>query len=508
MTVEQTSKVSTGVVGLDDVLNGGLPRDGSYLVVGLPGSGKTTLALQFLLAGRDAGEIGVYVSLSETEHELRAVAASHGMSLDGIEICDLQSVEPVEADEDGQYTFFHPSEIELSDTTKVVLDAVERARPRRVVFDSLSEMRLLARDSLRYRRQILALKQFFAQRDCTVLMLDVTGASAASDFQLESIAHGVVRLEQLDPEYGGQRRRLRVQKIRGVSFQGGYHDYVIQRGGLAVFPRLVAAEHGDTFTSDLASSDIPTLDAMVSGGLDRGSTTLILGPSGVGKSTLAAQYVRAAAARGERASVYIFDEGVRSWMARGEALGMGVEKSISAGTIAVTQVDPAQLTPGEFASLVRTSVEASGARLVVIDSLNGYMTAMPEERFLSLHLHELITYLNQKGVVAILVMAEHGIVGGLTPPVEISYIADSVFLLRYFESQGEVRQAIAMVKRRFGPRERAVRELTIGLPNAIEVGRELREFSGILNGTLAYAPPHLPAGDTSRSPSTADVDEA
>jgi len=454
-----------------------------YLVEGDPGAGKTTLALQFLLEGARQGEPGVYATLSETEEELRDVASSHGWSLDGISICELQTAEE-SLKADSQYTFFHPSEVELSETTRSVLETVERVKPRRVVFDSLSEMRLLARDSLRYRRQILALKHYFTGRSCTVLLLDYTGATTG-DFQLQSLTHGVLALEQLVPVYGRQRRRLRVQKVRGISYRDGYHDYVIQTGGLQVFPRLVAADHRRDFAPGAIASGVSELDALVGGSLDRGTSVMLLGPSGVGKSTLAAQYVAAAAEQGDRAVVYTFDEAPAGWLERGERLGFGLGKHLEGGRLAVCQVDPAELSPGQFSHDVRRLVE-DGVRLVVIDSLNGYQHAMPEERHLVLHLHELLSYLNQQGVLTLLVMAQAGLVGdGLQSPVDLSYLADTVILLRYFEAFGEVRKAISLVKRRTGSHESTVRELRIG-PAGLQVGREIKEFQGVLTGRLQY----------------------
>jgi circadian clock protein KaiC len=453
-----------------------------YLVEGDPGSGKTTLALQFLLAGVRRGEPGVYATLSETEEELRDVALSHGWSLDGITICDLQtSEESLKAD--SQYTLFHPAEVELSETTRTVLEAVERVRPARVVFDSLSEMRLLARDSLRYRRQILALKHYFTGRNCTVLLLDY--GTQPGEFQLQSLTHGVLALERESPNYGGERRRLNIQKVRGISYHEGFHDYVIRTGGLEVFPRLVAADHHLDFVRETVSSGLPEMDALLGGGMERGSSTMILGPSGVGKSTLAAQYVAAAADRGEKACIYSFEESPVSWVARAERLGMCLRRHEQEGRVGVRQIDPAELSPGEFANDVRRHVE-QGVRTVVIDSLNGYRNAMAEEKHLILHLHELLSFLNQQGVMTLVIMAQYGILGeDVSSPVELSYLADNVVLLRYFEAFGQVRQAISMVKKRAGVHERSVRELRIS-DQGLRVGRELREFQGVLSGQLAY----------------------
>jgi len=475
-------RAETGIAGLDDVLGGGFPRNRLYLLEGNPGSGKTTLALQFLMAGARRGEPGVYATLSETEEELRDIALSHGWSFDGITICDLQtSEESLKAE--SQYTLFHPAEVELSETTRTVLEAVERVRPLRVAFDSLSEMRLLARDSLRYRRQILALKHFLTGRDCTVLFLDY--GVHPGEFQLQSLTHGVISLERESPNYGGERRRLKIQKVRGISYREGFHDYVIRTGGLQVFPRLVAAQHHHDFVRETVASGLPELDNLLGGGLGRGSSTMILGPSGVGKSTLAAQYVSAAAARGEQACVYSFEESPESWMNRAERLGMDLVRHAQAGRIGIRQIDPAELSPGEFAKDVRHHVE-QGVTTVVIDSLNGYRNAMAEEQHLILHLHELLAYLNQQGVTTLIIMAQYGILGQeVSSPVELSYLADNVILLRYFEAFGQVRQAISVVKKRTGTHERSVRELRIS-DHGLRVGRELREFQGVLSGRLSY----------------------
>lgn len=477
-------RASTGIEGLDYILGGGFPVNRMYLLEGDPGAGKTTMALQFLLAGARNGEPGVYATLSETEEELRDVAASHGWSLDGITICELQTAEE-SLKADSQYTLFHPSEVELSETTRAVLDTVERVKPMRVVFDSLSEMRLLARDSLRYRRQILALKHYFTGQSCTVLLLDYTGATTG-DFQLQSLTHGVVSFEYLAPGYGGQRRRLRVQKVRGVPFRDGYHDYRITTGGLAVFPRLVAAAHPHEFKPGAVASGLPELDTMLGGSLDRGTSAMLLGPAGVGKSTLSAQYVTAAAERGDHAAIYTFDELADNWVGRAERLGLPLRRHVEEGRVAIRQIDPAELSPGELAFDIRRAVE-NGTRIVVLDSLNGYRHAMPEERFLLLHLHELLSYLNQQGVLTLLVMAQAGLVGEtLESPVDLSYLTDTVILLRFFEAFGEVRKAISLVKRRTGAHENTVRELRVGA-GGVRVGQEIKDFQGVLSGRLQYS---------------------
>ncbi|HVF42871.1 MAG TPA: ATPase domain-containing protein [Pyrinomonadaceae bacterium] len=479
------SRLATGSAGLDTILDGGLPANRLYLVEGDPGAGKTTLAMKFLIEGAARGEAVLYVTLSETKEELTAVAASHGWTLAGINIHELVPPENALLAEE-QYTIFHPSEVELGDTTKTIIEEVERTEPRRVVFDSLSEMRLLARDPLRYRRQILALKQYFAGRQCTVLLLDDRTATDA-DLQVQSIAHGVIALEHLALDYGAERRRLRVTKLRGSRFRGGFHDFTIKTGGVEVYPRLVVADHRHEFTAETISSDVPELDALLGGGLDRGTSTLLMGPAGSGKSSLAAQFVAAAAMRGERAATFIFDEGLTTYLKRADGLCCGLRAEIEAGRVSVQQVDPAELSPGEFAHFVRVAVERDGAGLVVIDSLNGYLQAMPDERFLTAQMHELLTYLNQRGVVTILILAQHGFMGtAMNSPVDVSYLADGVVLLRYFEAGGAIRRAVSVIKKRTGAHEDTIRELRLS-SGGITVGEPLSDFHGVLTGVPTYS---------------------
>ena len=477
---------ATGVKGLDDILCGGLTPYRLYLIEGVPGSGKTTLALQFLLEGARHGESVLYVTLSETEEELRAMARSHDWPLDGVTIRELvppeDSLQPAE-----QYTMFHPAEVELSETTRTILADVERLKPTRVVFDSLSELRLLAGDPLRYRRQLLALKQFFRGRRCTVLLLDDL-TSSARDLQVQSIAHGVLLLEQLTPEYGADRRRMRVLKHRGRRFRGGYHDYLIRAGGLTIFPRLIASEHRRFKQQEKLSSAIEGLDRLLGGGVERGTSTLIVGSAGTGKSSLAAQFACASAERGERAAMFIFDESINTLVTRMSGLGVALGRHYEAGDIAIRQVDPAELTPGEFANTIRTEVEEHGCKVVVIDSLNGFLNAMPGERYLTIHLHELLMYLGDRGVATLLIGAHQGMIGTqMLTPVDASYLADAVILLRYFESRGRVHQAISVMKKRGGAHERTISEFTFG-PRGIEVGDSLEEFRGILTGVPVLEP--------------------
>jgi len=439
--------------------------------------------LQYLIEGARNHEPVLYVTLSETKDELADVAESHNLSLDGITIYDLAL--PPDDIRDSEYTLFHPSEIELGETTKAIFHEVERVHPARVVFDSLSEMRLLAGDALRYRRQILALKHFFVGKACTVLLLD-DNTSLESDRQLESLAHGVVLLEQQFPKYGGPRRQLRVLKLRGVNFEGGYHDFGIDTGGITVYPRLVAANHPTTFKPEVLSSGIAELDALTGGGLDAGTAVLVMGPAGTGKSTIAAQYAAHAARQGKKVAFFTLDESRSTLLQRTSALGMDFARHIDSGHCTVRQVDPGEMSPGEFSVLVRNSVEQDDAKVVVIDSLNGYQQAMPGEDFLALHMHELLGYLRLQGVLTFLVMAQSGMLGPtMTSPVDISYLADSVLLLRYFEADGQIRKAISVVKKRTGGHEDTIREFALG-SGGLRVGAPLREFRGVLTGVPVF----------------------
>lgn len=475
-------RLITGIRGLDEILVGGLPSNHVFLVEGDPGTGKTTLALQFLLKGVRSGERGLYVSLSESEVELRAVAASHGWNLDGVDIFQLP---PGYVHPDDQYTVFHPSEVELSDITKSILERVEATNPQRVVLDSLSEVRLLAGEALRYRRQILALKQYFTGRQCTVLLLEDRTATKR-DLDVASISHGVISLEHMVRDYGPERRRMRILKMRGTRFLGGYHDYTIVTGGLQVYPRLVAAENRNGHKHEVVSSGIAGLDELLGGGLDSGTSVLIMGPAGSGKSTIASRYVGAAAEHGDAGLLYSFEESPGIMLQRAAALGFDLRPHIERGRIRVEQVDPAELAPGEYIDRVRAGVEEMNASVVVIDSLNGFMNAMPGEDTLPMQLHHLLTFLNQRGVLSILIMAQYGILGaGMQSPADISYLADTVLLLRYFEAGGAVKQAISVVKKRSGGHERSIREFQIG-PGELRVGPPLADFHGILTGTPEY----------------------
>lgn len=470
----------TGIAGLDDVLGGGLIPNRLYLLDGNPGAGKTTLSLQYLLEGARTGDKGLYITLSETKLELMAVATSHGWCLDDLEIVELIADE-AELDADSQVTMYRASEVQLGQTIKAVTEAVERVNPARVIFDSLAELRMQAQNSLRYRRQILALKQFFMGRESTVLLLD-DRTSEGSDTQLQSIAHGVISLEQMPLDYGNDRRRLRVSKLRGTKYRTGYHDFIIKSGGLDVFPRLIAAEHLEPFKRETIKSGVSALDDLLGGGPDRGTSTLLLGPAGSGKSTIAVQYAVAAAQRGDHAAIYCFDESIATLQTRMQALGIGFREGREAGQIRVQQIDPAELSPGEFVHTIRHSVENDGARVVVIDSLNGYLQAMPQEKFLQAQLHELLSYLGRQGVTTLMVIAQHGMLGpGISAPVDASYLADSVVIFRFFECDGRMKKAISVAKKRSGPHEDTIRELRFD-SKGIHLSEPLTQFQGVLTG--------------------------
>jgi circadian clock protein KaiC len=481
---ELERRVSTGIPGLDDVLNGGLPRGHLYLIEGDPGTGKTTVALQFLLEGLRQGEAGLYVTLSESRQELEIVAASHGWSLAELPIYEMAPLQD-EIDPEAQYTIFHPSDVELSDTITSVLKQVDSLTPQRVVFDSLSELRMLAREPLRYRRQILALKRYFAGRNCTVLLLDDRTAEG-SDLQLQSIAHGVLMMQSLDRDFGIKRRRMEVRKLRGSKFREGFHDYSIETGQVVVYPRLIAAEHKPGFIREYVTSGVKELDALLGGGLHTGTSTLMIGPAGSGKSTITMQYVMAAAQRGDHTAMFTFDESLATLLERAKGLGMDFESQVKSGKIEIQQIDPAELSPGEFVTRVRDAVSRKNAKIIVIDSLNGFLSSMPNEQALTLQLHDLLAYLGQQGVVAIMTLSQYGFVGAsMNTPIDVSYLADAVLLFRYYEVRGEVKQAISVVKKRTGGHERTIRELSFN-KNGVNVGEALRKFEGVLTGTPRF----------------------
>ncbi|HJQ37597.1 MAG TPA: ATPase domain-containing protein [Thermoanaerobaculia bacterium] len=472
---------STGVDGLDHILLGGFPRNHVYLLQGDPGVGKTTLGLQFLLEGFRNGETSMYITLSETKSELLAVGKSHQWDITGVHI--YEELVGEESIADDETTVFYPAEVELGKTIKAMLTEVDRIKPDRVVLDSLSEIRLLAQSSLRYRKQILALKQFFSGRNITVLFLD-DRTGDVNDMQLQSVPHGVVELERYTPLYGAARRRMQIVKMRGLNFRDGYHDFSIITGGVVVYPRLVAADHRRIVPLERLPSGITSLDGMLGGGVDRGTSTLIMGPAGSGKSALSTQYAIAAAKRGERVSMFLFEESLSSLFNRSESLGMQLHEFVDNGTIAVRQIDPAQLQPGQFAHLVASAVE-DGTRVITIDSLNGYLNAVPEEKFLLLHLHELLAYLGQNGVATFLVFAQQGLVGAMHSAVDVSYLADCVVLLRYFEAHGKIRKALSVVKKRSGQHETSIRDFMLS-DNGIEIGDALEGYRGVLTGIPTY----------------------
>jgi circadian clock protein KaiC len=477
-------KAKTGVWGLDNILSGGFSRGHVFLVEGEPGTGKTTLALQFLLEGANAGEKCLYITLSETERELRDSALSHGWVLDdGLQVFELLPPESL-LDSEQQQSLLYSSDLELGETTKEIFEAVERVRPNRVVLDSLSEIRLLAQSSLRYRRQILAIKHYFAQYNATVLMLDDLTAELA-DKTVHSVAHGVIRLEELAPAYGAERRRVRIIKYRGIKFRGGYHDATITTGGINVFPRLVASEYRSNFVRRRVSSGVAGLDELLGGGIEAGSSTLILGPAGTGKSLVAIVFLAAAFARGEKAALFVFDEELGLLFARMKTLGIDLEAMQRAGKLFIEQVDAAELSPGEFAHRVRKRVDEDEIKSVVIDSLNGYQSAMPEENSLILHIHELLQYLNRRGAATFMTVAQHGLVGDMKAPVDVTYLADTVILLRYFEAVGSVRRAVSIIKKRTGAHESTIREYRID-NSGLTIGAPLDGFQGVLRGVPVY----------------------
>ncbi|MEF7614029.1 ATPase domain-containing protein [Aquincola sp. MAHUQ-54] len=489
---------STGIRGLDDVLGGGLPTNHFYLVEGEPGAGKTTLGIQFLLAGLAAGEAGLYVTLSETSDELRSIAASHGWSLDvdGLELFELVTPDGLAAE--SEQSVLHPSEVELGETTRAVMAAVTAQRPRRVVFDSLSEMRMLAQDPLRYRRQILVLKHFFAQCGCTVLLLD-DKSSAGSDVQLHSIAHGVITLGQTAGTYGEDKRHLRIAKLRGAKFRGGEHDFKLDTGGLSVFPRLVAAEHGVPFQPRCLSTGSDQFDALLGGGLMSGSNMLLAGPSGVGKTTTAMACILAALRRGERAAYYLFDEGLGTLLSRCDALDMPIRDYLQNGQLEVHALDPAAVSPGEFSHMVRRAVDGSGVHVLCIDSLNAYLQAMTGSKFLLLQMHELLSYLNQREVATLLVLGQHGLFGEGNPDIDLSYLSDGIVLFRFFEARGRLLKAVASVKSRMAAHETTIREFRLQR-GGVEVGEALVDFEGVMRGVPTYrgAQPLLGDGESAQ----------
>ena len=481
----EASKARTGIAGLDDVLAGGLSREHTFLLEGAPGTGKTTIGLQFLLEGARAGERSLFIALSETERELREGAVSHGWDIgEPIEIFELVPPESL-IDEKQQQSLLYSSDLELGETTRQIFDAIERVKPHRVVLDSLSEIRLLAQSSLRYRRQILAIKHYFARYGATMMMLDDLTTEAA-DKTVHSVAHGVIRLEELAPAYGAERRRLRVLKYRGQQFRGGYHDFTIATGGVSVFPRLVAAEHHTRFSRDQLSTGIGEFDALLGGGVEAGSSTLVLGPAGTGKSLTALTFAMAAVARGEKAALFIFDEELGLLFDRMKGLGIDLEGARDRGELLNEQIDAAELSPGEFAHRVCATVNDKRVKTIIIDSLNGYQAAMPEENSLTLHIHELLQYLNRQGATTFMTVAQHGLVGDMQTPIDVTYLADTVILLRYFEAWGRVRRAISVIKKRSGLHESTIREYRIG-SNGLTFGEPLESFHGVLRGVPTYS---------------------
>lgn len=479
----------TGIEGLDEILRGGLPAGRFYLLEGSPGSGKTTLALQFLMEGMANGETVLYVTLSETAEELVTVARSHDWSIEQMNMFELAQAD-VALSFDREQSILHPWEVELSETIRLITDRVEELKPSRVVFDSLSEMRLLAQDSLRYRRQLLMLKQHFASRNITVILVDDMtgnpGGNIAKDAHLHSLCHGVITLERQTLDFGGARRKLQVQKLRGVDFVAGFHDFVIRKGGINVYSRLIASQHHTYVNGHHVPSGLAELDTMLHGGILRGTTTLITGPAGSGKTNIALQYIAAACKRGERAVIYEFDERIGTLLSRSKLLGFDFKTYIDNGLLYLRQMDPAETSPGEFASMMRCEVEQNGAKLIIIDSLSGYTASMPQEKELLLQMHEMLTYLNQQGVATLMINPQQNLVGSMaTSGLNVSYVADSVMLLRFFETEGRIRKAISIIKNRGGSHEDTIRELRID-SQGLRIGQVLDQFQGVLTGVPKY----------------------
>jgi circadian clock protein KaiC len=486
MEPNATSTCTVGIEGLDEILNGGLPRNRLYVVQGDPGVGKTTMAILFLLDGLKKGEKGFYITLSETKEELEQTAASHGWSLEGLEILELSTIEKrlhtLSPD-----TIFHSSEIELNRTTDFFIEEIDKIKPARLVLDSLAELRLMSETPLRYRRQMLALKQYFATRKATVLLLD--DMTEHRDLQVQSIAHGVIAMDMVSPNFGPERRRVRVIKVRGVNFRGGYHDYVMRRGGIDVFPRLVASSYSGKRVAGEASTGLKELDQVLGGGITRGTSTLLIGPAGVGKSTFASQIVSAAAEREEKSAVFTFDENLFTFIERSDAVGMNFSKHIKDKRILVQQVDPGGLTPGQFIHQIKQEALRNKISFLVIDSINGYLNAAPDERFLSVHLHELLTFLGHHGVSTIFTVAQQGMVGHMTNPFDVTYLADTVILFRFFEAMGRVRKAISVTKKRTGRPEDTIREFRVE-NDGVRIGEPLVDFHGVLTGVPTYFGEH------------------
>ena len=477
-------RLKTGIPGLDTILNGGFPENRLYLMQGEPGTGKTTIAFQFLLEGIKNGETCLYISFSESKEELQSVADSHDWDISKLHLLELGAIEE-QLKPESQNTVFYASEVEMSQTTQVLFDEIEKIKPNRVVFDSISEMRMLSESSFRYRRQMLALKQFFALHNSTVVMLDDLTTSP-KDLQVQSIVHGVINLQKLHPEFGNERRRINIVKLRGIEYLGGFHDYIIKKGGVSIFPRMTSSNYDAKLIDKRFSSGIKEMDRLLGGGLDAGTSTLFLGPAGTGKSTLAAQYAYAAAERGEKSIIFAFEESVSTLLMRTSAIGMDVQKHLDSGKMKICKIDPAQLSPGEFADQIRTAVLEENFKVVCIDSLNGYLHAMPEEQFLTLQLHELLSFLSGQGVVTLMVLAQQGMMGHMmNTPIDLTYLADTVVITRYFEAEGSVRKAVSVIKQRSGLHEATIRELSFS-DNGVQVGDPLKQFRGVLTGVPEF----------------------
>jgi circadian clock protein KaiC len=479
-----SAKLSTGVPGLDEVLGGGLRVQRLYLALGDPGVGKTTMGLQFLLEGVRRGEPSLYATLSETREEVEEIAASHGWSLDGVELVELHAVEGSVGARDAQ-TMFHPVELDLDRFTAPLRETIERVRPARVVIDSLSELRILAGEMRRFRAQIMALKEHLTSLGCTLLLLD-DRLPGNPEMVPQTFAHGVLALRLVTREFGPPRRRLSVSKLRGARIREGYHDFQIVTGGIVVYPRVVPSERRAGPEPGLLSSGVDGLDAMLGGGLTRATSALVMGPAGAGKSVVVTQYAHAAAARGERAAMFVFDESRETFLARAAGAGLDLRPHLASGLCSLTQMDPLEMAPDQFSHAVVSAVDPGGARLVIIDSLNGYMSSTPEESFLAHRFHELLACLGRLDVITLVTLSQHGFVGPMADTnLDVSYLADTVILLRFFEAVGEMRKCISVPKMRSGFHQLSLREYRISR-EGLEVGEPVSEFQGVLTGAPTY----------------------
>ena len=491
---DESSRITSGIPGLDEILNGGVPRKTLLLIEGRPGSGKTTIALQFLLQGVREGETCLLITNAESAQQLDWIAATHGWKLDGIHVSEWRESADSAGEDAEDYTLFAEAEVEVGETLQYLYAEIERVQPTLLVIDTISALRVLAPTPAFYRRQLRRIREFLSTRSCTTLILD-DASTGEKDARSQTLADGIIELNQVDFTYGMDRRRLRVRKLRGSTYVTGAHDFSITTGGIVLYPRLVARTHAKGGALEPLSSTIAELDRLSGGGLPRGTSTLMIGPAGTGKSTLSTIYALAAAGRGEKCCILLLDERIETHVARSQGLGLEIEAAMEAGSIRIQELNAAELSPGEIAHLLVRQVEEDDVGLVVIDTLNGYLHSAMEEPTVLLHLRELVAYLGRRNIVTLLTLTQHGIFGpAMLTPMDVSFLADNVFLLRYFEESGGIRQALSMVKKRTGQHERTIREFVLA-PGSISVGPPLREFSGILTGTPYYRGSSLP--DTS-----------